>query len=127
MNSIGKAWKGGQGSALIYTALLAAVVSNFTPTPADAIYFRNLQKNKKLLDEGKITPKQYWTRSAVGYYNFTAAWYGMLLLAVSGYTGTPTQKLRFGLVLLSAGAVVAVVAKNIKLDEEIQKKKIMPI
>jgi hypothetical protein len=127
MNTIGSAWKGGQGNALIYTALIAAIVANFTPTPADAFYFRNQQRNKALLDEGKITPKQYWTRNTIGYYNFSAAWYGLLLLAVSQYTGTPKAKLRFGLVLLSAGAVVAVVAKNIKLDEQIQKKKLMPV
>lgn len=119
MNTIGAAWKGGHSNAIIYTALIAAIVANFTPTPADAIYFRNLQKNKKLLDAGKITPKQYWTRSTLGYYNFTAAWYGFLLLTVSQFTGTPKAKLRLGLILLSAGAVVAVVAKNIKEDEAI--------
>jgi hypothetical protein len=34
----------GNGNALIYTALIAAMVANFTPTIADGLYFRLQQQ-----------------------------------------------------------------------------------
>ena len=36
---IGKVVNDGNGNAIIYTALLAGMIANALPTPADSIYF----------------------------------------------------------------------------------------
>jgi hypothetical protein len=72
----------GNGNALIYTALIAAMVANAVPTIADGWYFSLQQKWKQELEVGKITPEQYWTRDIGNYYTITAGYYGLVLLTM---------------------------------------------
>ena len=44
----------GAGEAVLYAGLIGLVLSDIIPTPADAVYFRMMSKNKKLLKDGKI-------------------------------------------------------------------------
>jgi uncharacterized membrane protein YkvI len=110
----------GDGNALIYTAVLSAMIANVMPTPADAIYFWRQSVDKEKLEKGEITPTQYWTRDVVGYYSYTALWYGLVLTIVASMGGTYQNKARILLGLLGAGVVVGVVANNIKKDEKIK-------
>jgi uncharacterized membrane protein YkvI len=110
----------GDGNALIYTAILSAMIANVMPTPADAIYFWRQSVNKDKLESGEITPTQYWTRDVVGYYTYTALWYGLVLTIVASMGGTYQTKAKILLGTLGAGVVVGVVANNIKKDEKIK-------
>lgn len=116
---IDKAIKDGNGNTLIFTAIAAAALANCVPTPADAVFFWRQQVDKQLLSEGKISPKQYWTRDVVGYYTYTAAWYGLVLATLAAVGGTYKTKSRILLGLVGAGVVVGVIAKNIRKDEEL--------
>jgi hypothetical protein len=117
---IGKVIDNGNGNAIIYTAVLAAIVANCMPTPADAIYFWRQSVDKDLLESGMITPKQYWIRDVSGYYLYTAAWYGLVFTILNATGGNYQTKSKILLALLSAGLVVGVVAKNIQKDEELK-------
>ena len=110
----------GDGNALIYTAIISAIIANVMPTPADAIYFWRQGVNKEKLDNGEITPTQYWTRDVMGYYTYTALWYGLVLTIIASTGGTYKTKAKILLATLGAGVVIGVVAKNIKKDEKIK-------
>lgn len=111
----------GDGNALIYTAILSAMIANVVPTPADAIYFWRQGVDREKLDKGEITPTQYWTRDVVGYYTYTALWYGLVLTIVASMGGTYQTKAKILLGTLGAGIVVGVVANNIKKDEKLKR------
>ncbi len=119
-NEIKSALGNGDGNALIYTAVLSAMLANVIPTPADAIYFWRQGVDKEKLDKGEITPTQYWTRDVVGYYTYTALWYGLVLTIVASMGGTYQTKAKILLGTLGAGVVVGVVANNIKKDEKLK-------
>ena len=117
---IGKAIKDGNGNALIMTAIFAAALANALPTPADSLYFEKQQVWKAQLEDGTITPKQYWIKDILNYYTFTAAWYvcvGAVLLAVGNGDYNRTAKL--AILLVAGGLVVGVAQKNITKDEQI--------
>jgi len=115
---IGKAIKDGNGNALIMTAIFAAAIANALPTPADARYFAAQQRWKEQLEDGKITPKQYWVKDILNYYTFTAGWYvlvGVVLLAVGN--GDYNRTAKIAILLVAGGLVVGVAQKNISKDE----------
>ena len=111
----------GNGNALLYTALAAAMIANCVPTVADGWYFSLQQKWKQELEEGKITPKQYWSRDIVNYYTITAGYYGVVLvtmLALNKNSFSANSKILLG--LLGGGLVISVGMKNIQKDEQIK-------
>lgn len=112
----------GAGEAVLYAGLIGLVVSDILPTPADAIFFRLQEVNKKKLEEGKITPRQYWTRDALAYYGLNPLWWTLVLLAVVNTKGGLDNKLKLGLGLIGAGAVIGVLSKNIREEEKALKK-----
>jgi hypothetical protein len=121
---INKVVKEGNGNALIYTALLAAMAANAIPTVADGFYFSLQQKWKQELQEGKITPEQYWKRDILHYYTITAGYYGIVLLtmlALNKNSFSTNSKILLG--LLGGGLVVAVGMKNIQKDKELAELK----
>ena len=118
MFGIDKAIKDGNGNAIIYTAIGAAILANVMPTPADGFFFYQQRINKEKLDKGEITPKQYWTRDVFGYYFYTAAWYGLVLATVAAVGGSYQTKAKILLGLSGAGIVLGVVSKNIEAENE---------
>lgn len=111
----------GAGEAVLYGSLIGLVVSDIIPTPADAVYFRMMEVNKRLLEEKKITPRQYWTRDAALYYGLNPIWWLLVLGVVVNTKGGLDDKLKLGVALVGAGAVFGVISKNIR--EEEQRKK----
>jgi hypothetical protein len=111
----------GAGEAVLYAGLIGLVVSDIIPTPADAIYFRLMQKNKQKLDSGQITPRQYWTRDAALYYGLNPLWWSLVLLAVVSTKGGLDNKIKLGVGLVGAGAVLGVISKNIREEENLKK------
>ena len=112
--------KDGKGNAIIFTALLAAIVANVMPVPTDYLYFRAQQSDKQKLEDGVITAKQYWTRDILGYYLYTASWYAVLFTILYAANGTYKNNARILLALLSAGLVVSIYNKNSTKDQELQ-------
>ena len=118
MFGIDKAIKDGNGNAIIYTAIGAAILANVMPTPSDGFFFYQQRINKEKLDKGEITPKQYWTRDVFGYYFYTAAWYGLVLATVASVGGTYQTKAKILLGLSGAGIVLGVISKNIEAENK---------
>lgn len=110
--------KKGAGEAVLYAGLIGLVLSDIIPTPADAVYFRLMARNKKLLSKGEISPKQYWTRDAVLYYGLNPIWWSLVLLAVWKTKGDVQNKVKTVTILLGAGAVIGVLAKNIEEERK---------
>ena len=111
----------GAGEAVLYAGLIGLVLSDIIPTPADAIYFRMMEKNKQKLEENKITPREYWTQDAMLYYGLNPLWWTLVLVAVVNTKGGINNKLKLGIGLIGAGAVLGVISKNIR-EEEKRKK-----
>ena len=103
---------------LLFAVGLGLILSDIIPTPADALYFYQQRINKKKLEEGQITPKQYWVRDALGYYGFNPIWWGLVLGATYQFGKTFEQKRNIFLGLVASGAVAGVIYKNIKKDNE---------
>jgi hypothetical protein len=121
---INKVISEGNGNTLLYTALIAAMAANAIPTVADGFYFSLQQKWKQELQEGKITPEQYWKRDILHYYTITAGYYGVVLLtmlALNKNSFSTNSKILLG--LLGGGLVVAVGMKNIQKDKELAELK----
>lgn len=121
---ISKAVGAGHGSALLYAAALGLLVSDIIPTPADAIYFRLQQKNKRKLEKGEISPKQYWTRDAIAYYGLNPLWWSLVLAATYYTNGGVTDKAKVAIGVIAAGAVIGVLQRNIIEDELLKQGKL---
>ena len=121
---IKKAIDNGDGNTIIYTALIAAILANCTPTIADGLYFSLQQKWKQELEEKKITPEQYWTRDVLHYYTITAGYYVTILLLMMSLGKTSfNTKAKILFAILGGGAVVAVAMKNVQKDKELEQLK----
>jgi hypothetical protein len=121
---INKVIKEGNGNTLIYTALIAAMLANAIPTVADGLYFSLQQKWKQQLNEGKITPEQYWSRDVGHYYTITAGYYAIVLATMLAFNKNSfTQNSRILLGLVGGGIVVGVAMKNIQKDKELAELK----
>lgn len=111
----------GAGEAVLYAGLLGLLISDIVPTPADAVYFRSMEKNKQKLEKNEITPKQYWTRDALLYYGLNPLWWTLVLGTVVLTKGDLSSKVKIGIGLIGAGAVIGVISKNIKEEERLKK------
>lgn len=118
VGSINTAIKSGHGNAVLYAGALGLLLSDIIPTPADAVYFRLQEKNKTKLEQGLITPRQYWTRDALYYYGLNPLWWSVVLTAMILTKGSVGQKAKIGLAIIGGGAVIGVLAKNIKEEEK---------
>lgn len=118
VGTIDTAIKSGHGNAVLYAGAIGLLLSDIIPTPADAVYFRLQEKNKTKLENGEITPKQYWTRDALMYYGLNPLWWSIVLGALVLTKGSVGDKAKIGLAIIGAGAVVGVLGKNIKEEEK---------
>lgn len=125
---IGKVIKEGNGNTIIYVGLIAAMLANAVPTVADGLYFSLQQKWKEELNDGKITPEQYWTRDVGHYYTITAGYYAIVLATMLAFNKNSfSQNYKILLGLIGGGVVVGVAMKNIQKDKELaQMKQITP-
>lgn len=103
---------------LIYVALIAAAAGDLIPTLADAIFFSDQQKQKEKLNEGLVTPKQYWTREAILYYTLNPIYWLLIALIVYNIKGDYHVKAKIAIGLVALGIVIVVIQKNIKKDTE---------
>jgi hypothetical protein len=121
---ISRVIKNGDGNTLIYTALLAAIIANCTPTLADAWYFSLQQKWKAQLENGQITPENYWTKDIIGYYTITAGYYGLIFITMLALSKNDfSQNSKILLALVGSGLVIGVAFKNIEKDKQLIEMK----
>ena len=118
VKSINTAIKSGHGNAVLYAGAIGLLLSDIIPTPADAVYFRLQAKNKSKLENGEITPKQYWERDALMYYGLNPLWWSIVLSALIFTKGSFGDKAKIGLAIVGGGAVLGVLGKNIKEEEK---------
>jgi hypothetical protein len=114
----------GNGNTLIYTALIAAAVANTLPTPFDGIYFRRVNTLQREYDEKKITAEKLEWHVAGEYYLWTSLWYVALFAGIYSFGGKYKDNAKVLLALAGSGLVIGAVAKNIKVNKEIEAKKI---
>lgn len=105
------------GEAVLYAGLIGLVLSDIIPTPADALYFRLMEKNKAKLENKEITPRQYWTRDAALYYGLNPLWWLLVLTIMVRSKFDLNTKIKLGLAIVGSGAVIGVLNKNIREDE----------
>lgn len=121
-DTIKVAIESGHGNAIVYAGALGLLASDLIPTPADAVYFRLMEKNNQKLKSGEITPKQYWTREALLYYGLNPLYWAIVLGALYATKGGYSNKIKVGLAIIAGGAVIGVLNKNIKEEEKLIKK-----
>jgi len=118
---------GGENGAL-YIALLSAAAGNFLPSPADALIFWRQRVDAQKWASGEITSTQKWARGLFLYYTAAPAWYTLLFAGVFFFGKTTKQKLMIATAVIGGGAIIGVVANNIKEDEKfIAAGKIIPV
>ena len=120
---INKVVSEGNGNTLIYTALIAAAVANTLPTPFDGIYFRRVNTLQREYDEKKITAEKLEWHVAGEYYLWTSLWYVALFGGIYSFGGKYKDNAKVLLALAGSGLVIGAVAKNIKVNKEIEAKK----
>lgn len=120
---INKVVSEGNGNTLIYTALIAAAVANTLPTPFDGIYFRRVNTLQREYDDKKISAENLEWHVAGEYYLWTSLWYVALFTGIYSFGGKYKDNAKILLALAGSGLVIGAVAKNIKINKEIEAKK----
>jgi hypothetical protein len=120
---INKVVSEGNGNTLIYTALIAAAVANTLPTPFDGIYFRRVNTLQREYDDKKISAENLEWHVAGEYYLWTSLWYVALFAGIYSFGGKYKDNAKVLLALAGSGLVIGAVAKNIKINKEIEAKK----
>ena len=106
----------------LYAVGFGLLLSDIIPTPADAVVFWRQRVNKEKLEKGEITPRKYWLKETENYYLLNPLWWGGVLLATHYFGKDYKSKRNILIGLVAAGAVVGVIAKNIKKDERFYKE-----
>ena len=116
-DTIKQAISSGHGNAVVYAGAIGLLLSDIIPTPADALHFSIMQKQKRKLEKGEITPKEFWRNEAISYYALNPLWWTLVLGALYYTKGTYTSKLKVGMAIIAGGAVIGVINSNIRKDE----------
>ena len=112
-----------QKEKILFAVGLGLFLSDLIPTPADAVYFDYIRKNRIKLDQKIITPKKYWTNEAIAYYGFNAIWWAGVLGVSYALGKNYYSKRNIFLGLVAGGITIAVLNKNIKKDKELISQK----
>ena len=120
---LGQVVKDGNGNALLYTALIAAIAANSLPTPFDGIYFRRVNSLHRRYDKKEITAEKLEWSIAGEYYLWTSLWYGALFGGIYAFGGEYKTNSKILLALIAGGLVVGSVQKNIDINKKIEKEK----
>jgi hypothetical protein len=113
----------GNGNTIIYTALIAAAISNVIPTPFDSIYFRRVNTLQRRFDEGQISSEKLEWHIAGEYYLWTSLWYTALFTGVYAFGGKYKSNATILIGLAGGGLVLGAIYKNIQVNKEFEKKR----
>lgn len=104
----------------LYIALIAFVLADAIPTPADAItltWQRNLRDKWKA---GTISAASFWRGDVAAYYLPNILWWTLVFFIVVAIPGSAKNKLYVALGVIGAGIVIGVVYNLYKKDERQQ-------
>lgn len=107
----------------VYVAGIGAIIGEMLPTPSDAVYFSLSRKWRVQLEEGKITPKQYWRRMMTIYYLLDASWWTIVLMTAILVKGDVKRKMIAVGAVVGAGAMIGVMNTIIRKDTELFAEK----
>lgn len=103
---------------LIYAAIIGAAIGDALPTVADFVYFNKQQELKEKLNNGEIEPKEYWKKEALYYYGTNSAYWALIALILYNIKGDYHTKIKAALWIIGGSAVLGILAKNIRKDDE---------
>ena len=104
---------------IMAAAGVGLILSNIIPTPGDALYFYQKKRNIEKLNNKEISPTEFWTKDAVGYYFYNATWWA-LVLGGSMMLATDLKQPKFKMFVALTGlaAVGTVMYNNIKNNKD---------
>lgn len=103
---------------ILLAAGLGFIFSDIIPTPGDALYFKWQRQNRDKFIQGQIDYKRYNINELLIYYLPNAAWWALVTLVVLNTKVSAHDKLKLGLGIIGAGAVITVIWKNMQKDKE---------
>lgn len=112
------AFQSPHSTGALYASLVGATLGDIIPTPADAVYFLYERRLRVDLEAKKITPAQYWERTAFAYYILNPIWWILVFLITVSIKGDTKKKMQVMIGVIAAGIVFGVLARNIKKDTE---------
>ena len=103
---------------VMLAAGLGLIASNIIPTPGDAMYFYRKKKNIEKLNKNELTPTEFWSKDAFGYYFYNSAWWA-LILGGSMFLATDLKqpKVKTFVVLTGLAAVATVLYNNTRNEK----------
>lgn len=116
-DSIEGVGKSNHALGALFIALLAFIVADLIPTPGDAV---TLKLQRDLRDEwkaGTISADEFWKRNIRAYLIPNLIWWFLVLLIVVNAPVSPRHKIYLALILIGAGASVAIVYNLYKKDK----------
>lgn len=131
LKDIQKGLKSEHGNAVLLAGLLGLIISDILPTPADSIEFYERRKLRDQWKRGEITPAKYWSKSLEYYYILNPIYWSIIAIIIFNLKGTPESKIKILGGVIGAGAVIAIIYKNIQKDtaelksEEEQRKALL--
>lgn len=118
VQSIKGLFKSEHAIAALYVALLGGALANIIPDPTDALGFYLDRKYRIELEEGKITPSQYWERKLGIFYLLDSLWWLIILAVAILVKGDIKKKATVVGALIGGGLVIGIIFSNIKKDQE---------
>lgn len=115
-------FKGEHAVAGLYTGILAAALGEILPDPSDALYFYLDRKWRVQLELGEISPKEYWRRRELSYFGLDFLWWMFILLLAVSIPGDFKRKSVIVFGVVGTGAVIGIIAQNIRQDKEFWEK-----
>lgn len=104
--------QGNHQTALLYSALAGAIVSDVIATPASAWSYYQMRKFKEQEQSGLITSKEAEQKIGRAYYTALPTWWMLVFAMVHFHKGNFNEKAKFALVLVSGGAIIGSVYKT---------------
>lgn len=106
-------------TGLLYAGLIGLVASDIIPGWGDFFFIKFQRKLRDRWAKGEISSKEYWRKELGNYYLLNSGYWLIVGTAVY-FTPKYENKIKVGLALIGAGAVTAIIYKNIVKDQEEQ-------
>lgn len=110
--------EGEHKTALLYSVLAGAIVSDVVPTPASAFAYYKKQRLKAAETSGTIDGE---AESKIGraYYNALPIWWGTVFALIHFKKGGFDEKIKLAAILVGGGAVIGILFKRqLQLPDE---------
>lgn len=104
--------EGNYQTALLYSAIAGAIVSDVVATPASTWAYYKMRKYQEQEKSGLITSKEAEKKIGQAYYLATPIWWGLVFALVHFKKGGFNEKAKLALVVVSGGAIIGSIYKQ---------------